>query len=92
MRKRFRVLILAAIIAAVVVPVGFALSREADASAATPHMQGAPVVATNITAAPVATTPGDAAPVALLPSVPDGAKLFFVGTALFGIAAAVRRA
>jgi hypothetical protein len=92
MRKRFRVLLLAAIIAAVIVPVGFALSREADSATVTSHMQGATVVASNITAVPVVVTGDAARPVAFMPSMPDGAKLLFVGTVLFGLAAAMRRA
>jgi hypothetical protein len=91
MRKRFRVLVLAAIIAAVVVPVGFALSRESDAVAVTPHMQGAAVVASAI-AAPVVVARDRSVPTSLPPSLPDGAKLLFVGTVLFGLAAAMRRA
>jgi hypothetical protein len=74
MRKRYRVLLLAALVAALVVPVGFALSLDS-----TP-------VATDFVRSTVA------AP-ALLPSwsMPDAAKLFFVGTVLFGLAAAVKR-
>lgn len=87
MRKRYRVLLLAAIVAAVVVPVGFALSLEAPpvgARAAAPM-----VVATSAVTAPalVRTAPGVADV-----SVPEGAKLFAVGTMLCGLAAAVRRA
>lgn len=89
MRKRFRVLVLAAIIAAVGVPVGFALSREADAVAVTPHMQGAAVVASTIAAAPNVMARDRSTS---MPSLPDGAKLLFVGSVLVGIAAAMRRA
>jgi hypothetical protein len=78
-------------IAAVGVPVGFALSREADAVAVTPHMQGAAVVASAIAAAPVVVAHDRSAPASSLPSLPDGAKLLFVGTVLFGLAAAMRR-
>jgi hypothetical protein len=91
MRRRFRVLALAAIIAAVVVPLGFALSREADAVAVTPHVQGAAVVASTIAVSPKAIGRDRSASMLRLPSVPAGAKLLFVGTALFGVAAAVRR-
>jgi hypothetical protein len=89
MRKRFRVLVLAAIIAAVGVPLGFALSREADAVAVTPHVQGAAVVASTIAATPNVMARDRSAST---PSLPDGAKLLFVGTVLFGVAAAMRRA
>ena len=63
---------MAALVAALVVPVGFALSIDS-----TPVIFAHPVVV---------------AP-AILPSwsVPDAAKLFFVGTVLFGLAAAVRK-
>jgi hypothetical protein len=92
MRKRFRVLVLAAIIAAVVVPVGFALSREADSVTVTPHMQGAAVVASTIAVAPAVVGRDGSMPRSSIPSLPDGAKLLFVGTVLFGLAAAMRRA
>jgi hypothetical protein len=91
MRKRFRVLVLAATIAAVGVPLGFALSREADAVAITPHLQGAAVVASTMTVPAVAAR-DRAVSTSSLPSVPDGAKLLFVGTVLVGVAAAMRRA
>jgi hypothetical protein len=75
MRKRYRVLLFAALVAALVVPVGFALSI--DSTPMTSRF----------------THPVVAAP-AILPSwsMPDAAKLFFVGTVLFGLAAAVRKA
>jgi len=92
MRKRFRVLVLAAIIAAVGVPVGFALSREADPVGVTPHMPGAAVVASTIPVAPSAMARDRSASTYSLPSLPDGAKLLFVGTVLLGVAAAMRRA
>ena len=92
MRKRFRVLVLAAIIAAVAVPVGFALSREADSVTVTPHMHGAAVVASTIAAAPAVVGRDGSIPRSSMPSLPDGAKLLFVGTVLFGLAAAMRRA
>jgi hypothetical protein len=103
MRKRFRVLLLAAIVAAFIVPVGFALSLESGA--ATPHVRygagvGAPAAHTLAVTAPVAhaVVYRPVAPVAgpssqrPLPGVPEGAKLFALGTALFGLAAVVRRA
>lgn len=79
MRKRYRVLLLAALVAALVVPVGFALSLDS-----------APV-ATQIVRAGVA--PKVFPSWSLLPSwsMPDSAKLLFVGTVLFGLAAAVRK-
>jgi hypothetical protein len=73
MRKRYRVLFLAALAAALVVPVGFALSLDSTPMTAKFMRSASPVV---------------------LPSgpMPDAAKLFFVGTVLFGLAAAVRKA
>ena len=73
MRKRYRVLVLAALVAALVVPVGFALSLESPAPRAR--------VSTTSIGAPMLTYP-----------VPDSAKLFLVGTVLFGLAAFVRKA
>ncbi len=74
MRKRYRVLVLAALVAALVVPVGFALSLESPA----PRDR---VASTSVVAVPT-----------LNLSVPDSAKLFIVGTVLFGLAAFVRKA
>ncbi len=89
MRKRVRILLFAAIVAAVVVPVGFALSLEshgADAADmqrldATPRMPASH--------GPIVTTLGAA--VIAWPQVPDGAKLFVIGSVLIGLAAAMRR-
>lgn len=74
-RKRYRVLLFALLVAAFVVPVGFALSVES--SSTSPSL---PVVATAV-----------ARPSPIFPAVPDGARLFLVGTVLFVIAAAVRK-
>src|SRR5207248_3202185 len=93
MRKRYRVLLLAAIVAAFVVPVGFALSLESGA--VTPHVQyRAPVATTThlLANAPVLVPVPSPTPASESPSVPDGVKLFAVGTALVGLAAVVRRA
>jgi hypothetical protein len=85
MRKRYRVPLLAVLVAAFVVPVGFALSLESP-SALTPH----PVVAT---ASPTLAVPSaPRAEARELPPVPDAAKLLLVGTVLFGLAAFVRKA
>lgn len=89
MRKRFRVLILAAIVAAVVVPVGFALSLDSGPVVTNLTPSPASIVASS-SAAPVVVNPGGGMP--LMPDIPDGAKLFAVGTMLFGLAAAVRKA
>jgi len=73
-RKRYRVLLFALLVAALVVPVGFALSVESE-----PASAPRPVVATTVTT------------VSTFPSVSGSTKLFLVGAALFGLAAAVRR-
>lgn len=75
-RRRYRVLLFALFVAAFVVPVGFALSLESSSASAS-----LPVVATAV-----------AAPSSIFPTVPQGAKLFFVGMVLFALAAAVRKA
>jgi hypothetical protein len=77
MRKRYRVLLLAAF-AAFVVPVGFALSLDS-----------AP--ATHIVRVGVSPQVLPSWPVLSSWSMPDSAKLLFVGTVLFGLAAAVRK-
>jgi hypothetical protein len=88
MRRKVRILGLAAIVAALIVPFGFALSNEsaghgdvAVAHAATPFPD---VVATS-------THPVAAGTVIVLPNIPEGAKLLAIGTILFGVAAAMRR-
>jgi hypothetical protein len=93
MRKRIRVLILAAVVAAVVVPVGFALSL--DSGVIVHNASRSSVVVASSSAAPMSSpillgTRRDEAPV--LSTIPDGAKLFLVGTMLFGLAAVVRKA
>ena len=77
MRKRYRVLLLAAL-TALVVPVGFALSLDSSP------------VATQLVYTGM--LPGAVAAPALPWTMPDSAKLFGVGTLLFGLAAAVRKA
>jgi hypothetical protein len=83
-RRRFRVLLLAAVVAAFIVPVGFALSLDpaprTRAQTATPSTGVVPVmfVAGNSSRS-------------LFEPLPDAAKLLLVGTTLFGVAAAVRK-
>ena len=76
MRKRYRVLFLAALVAAFVVPVGFALSLDTT-PVATQLVYGI--------SSPARSRRLD------LWTLPDAAKLLGVGTLLFGLAAAVRR-
>jgi hypothetical protein len=88
MRKRYRVLVFAALVAALGVPVGFALSLESgagDLAVPTPVIAAATVAAPLAADSATATRPN-------LPSIPDGAKLLLVGTTLFGLASAVRKA
>jgi hypothetical protein len=77
MRKRHRVLLIATLAAALVVPVGFALSLDS-----TP-------VATEFVH--TALLPGAVAAPTLRWPMPDAAKLLGVGTLLLGLAAAVKR-
>ena len=101
MRKRYRVLIFAALVAALVVPVGYALSVEST-PAATPYPHYAAGVPTAASVASTAAVAAVAAPIAIRtaasPSsapvyqVPDAAKLLGIGTVLFGLAAVVRKA
>ena len=93
MRKRYRVLLLAVIVAALAVPVGFALSLESPTPAkprlsyaAVPAAQAASFTATTMVTLRSAEPRSPSRPVA------DGTKLFLVGTILVGLAAAVRRA
>jgi hypothetical protein len=93
-RKRYRVLILATLVAAVAVPLGFALSLEST-PARTVLVAPAPQPDINIVAASstksqltLVRTPSHTRPV---PALPDGVKLLFVGSALFGLAGVMRR-
>jgi hypothetical protein len=77
-------LVLAAVVAAAVVPVGFALSIESQP----------PVVAVERPTPLAMTVVVPASSVRLiddLPDVPDAAKLLGMGAVLLGLAAAVRR-
>jgi hypothetical protein len=100
MRKRYRVLLLAAIVAALVVPVGFAWSLDSAPIQAV-HVSHLPTAAVASTAAVAVTSSVViAAPAAdratrgavNIPALPDAAKLLLVGTMLFGLAAFVRKA
>jgi hypothetical protein len=102
MRKRYRVLIFAALVAALVVPVGYALSVESTPTA-THAGAGLAAVATAgsvsivpaaaAVAAPMAVHVSSEAPVApALRPASDAAKLVGIGALLFGLAAFVRKA
>ncbi len=89
MRKKLRVLTLAALVAAVVVPVGFALSVDPSAETLATTRNLGPVAQVVTSRAPfLAST---TAAVSELPKVPEGAKLLMIGGVLFGVAAAMRR-
>lgn len=95
MRKRYRVLLLAAVVAAFVVPVGFALSLESNQTPTSSHVRVPVAIPQTMAYTPVAA----AAPMhatnssisSALHPVPEGVRLFFLGSALFAIAAAMRR-
>jgi hypothetical protein len=89
MRKKLRVLLLAALVAAVVVPFGFALSNDGSNRTVAAATQPAAISSGTLraAAAPVAAT----ATLIGLRHIPDGAKLFAIATVLFAAAAAMRR-
>jgi len=93
-RKRYRVLILAAAAAALAVPLGFALSLESTPAptvvAASPSADAKIVAASSAKPHLALVQTPSRAPMNL-PAVPDGAKLLFVGSALFGLAGVMRR-
>ena len=93
-RKRYRVALLAVIVGALIVPVGYALSTDSIASRARAPMiaraTASRTAAVAVAAPVIARSPESR--FASLPVVPDSAKLLIVGTSLFGLAAAVRKA
>jgi hypothetical protein len=97
MRKRYRVLFFAALVAAFVVPVGFAWSIDsAQVRSAHVRRQAAATSssAATLPSSVVIATPATDRSTGVLgvPEVPDAAKLLLVGTVLFGLAAFVRKA
>ena len=91
LRKRYRVLIFAALVAALIVPVGYALSIDTTSKTTrTPYTAVIPAAA-NTVVAPVSIPQDDVAPFSMMYPVPDSAKLLCIGTVLFALAAAVRR-
>ena len=93
MRKRHRVLILAALVAALIVPVGYALSVDSRPKSNHAHYEVIQAAAATVVAAPVMRPHAAQATTSesLLSAVSDAAKLLCVGTVLFGLAAAVRK-
>jgi hypothetical protein len=96
MRKRYRVLIFAALVAALVVPVGYALSIDSRTKTTNARYEVIPATAANVVAAPVmmphATDLVDPTSDSRMSPMSDAAKLLCVGTVLFGLAAALRKA
>jgi hypothetical protein len=93
MRKRYRVLILAALVAALVVPVGYALSIDSRPKPTRARYDVVPTASVNVVAAPVMMRRGtDSTSEKILSPLSDAAKLLCIGTVLFGLAAAVRKA
>jgi hypothetical protein len=92
MRKRYRVILLAAIVAALIVPVGFALSLESDLGTTSPRPHAVNATAQASAASTLVVARPSPSPLgSTLPDLPEGARLFFVGTALFGLATVMRR-
>ena len=90
-RKRYRILVLAALVAAVVVPLGFALSLDSRSDVvAAPRAGSVGIVAASAKTYAL-TLPPTVQPSTSFPQMPDGLKLLFVGSALFGLASAIRR-
>jgi hypothetical protein len=89
MRKRVRILLLVAVVAAIVVPVGFALSLDTSSTSVVPLHAIVPVSQVTTSTGPIVATTSSA--VIALPEIPDGAKLLATGCVLFGLAAAMKR-
>ena len=99
MRKRYRIFLIAAAVAALVVPVGYALSLESQPPATMfVRTNLATATSATIVAAPVmlhqtrTSVTGEATELSPLHAVPDAGKLFLVGTLLFGLSVIVRKA
>jgi len=93
MRKRYRVLIFAALVAALVVPVGYALSIDSKPKTTHTRYDVVPAANVHVVAAPVMMTRGaDSTAEKILSPLSDAAKLLCIGTVLLGLAAAVRKA
>ena len=91
MRKRFRVLILAAVVVAVVVPLAVALSVETSDAVVQSGVPGEATVVAMTTSAGGGTLVRTTA-VPLFAGLPDGARLLLLGAFLFALAAGIKRA
>jgi Flp pilus assembly protein CpaB len=93
MRKRSRVLLHAALVAAFVALVGFELSLESAPSIRQAFQPAAaPVEATAVVMAPVVLYVGNSTSASIPRQFIDVAGLLMVGTVLFGLSAVVRKA
>ncbi len=92
MRKRYRIFAFAALVAALAVPLGYAVSLESAPFATRAHNRAPRPVASAAALAPIALPSGDRLLARPDHPVPDAAKLLGVGTILFGLAAVLRRA
>jgi hypothetical protein len=95
MRKRYRVLFLGALVVALIVPVGYALSTDSKPKATHARYDVMPAAATTAVAAPVMrphTAESTNKSESLLSPIADAAKLLCIGTVLFGLAAALKKA
>jgi len=93
MRKRYRVLLFAALVAALIVPVGYALSIESTPKTTrqTPYAVAMPAAANAVAPRAIIQRTTEAQPTSTLAPMGDAAKLLCIGTVLFGLAAAVRK-
>ena len=91
MRKTNRVVVLAALVAAFIVPVGYALSIDSMPNARITRYTPVVPAAAIVVAGPIVLTAPGGTPVPFYP-VSDSAKLLCIGTFLFGLAAVVRKA
>jgi hypothetical protein len=98
-RKRYQVRILA-VVAAIAVPLGIALSLESTPPHTVAVGSKSPeasdigkiaIVAASSARTHLALVQTSAPDRSGLPALPDGAKLFFLGSALLGLAAVIRR-
>lgn len=91
-RRRYRVVVLAAIVAALIVPVGFALSLSSSSAARRPGVVvRAAVPVESVAMSSAVLIERDPVSGSLFDDLPDSVKLLLVGTTLLGIAVAVRK-
>jgi hypothetical protein len=92
MRKRYRVLLFAALVAALIVPVGYALSVDSSLRGTNQKEYAAIPTASTLVAAPVMMPRAvEGSSPSILSPFSDSAKLACIGTVLFGLAAALRK-